>query len=180
MSIVIVEGVDGAGKTRLLHDLRLQTKLYFWVCSSSGRPTTLEQLYEAMHLIGQAAYLKIPLLCDRFPLISEGVYGPAIRGINLLDRLSRRDREAAATMVMEQVDRVIYCRPPIEVIKANIDRSDLPQMKGVKEHLHDLITRYDDLMESLRDQNVKVYKYDYTRVQPTSIEQLFFGRIANG
>lgn len=173
MSIVIVEGVDGSGKSTLIRKLREQSKRYFWIASSSSRPKTLPDLQDALHWVGQASYLKLPIVCDRFPLISEVVYGPILRGSNLLDQLNRRDQASAAALLSE-VDRIIYCRPHKDVIKENLSKN--LQMDGVKNRLGDLINRYDDVMDSLRDDNIYVIGYDYTKnVSP--LEGLFFGRI---
>lgn len=176
MPIVIVEGVDGSGKTTLLRDLRKQSKTYFWIASSSRRPQTLVNFQDAIHWIGQAGYLNLPIVCDRFPIISETVYGPILRGSNLLNKFNRRD-QANATAVLNGVDRIIYCRPPKEQIAHNLKQN--PQMEGVIKHLPALIKRYDDVMDSLRDDNIKVFHYDYTRFvdKPADLEQLFFGRI---
>ena len=180
MSILTVEGVDGSGKTTLLRNLREQSKTYFWVASSSGRPKTVNEIHEAVHLIGQATYLKMPVICDRFPLISEAVYGPVLRGRCLLDEVSEL-KLVALTAFLTEVDRIIYCRPPIEVIRKNITTSALPQLAGVAEHLDELVKRYDTLMDSFQDQ-VRVFPYNYVtdsmrvpKFSPVSLEELFFG-----
>jgi len=172
VSIVIVEGPDGSGKTTLLRMLREQTKTYFWIASSSGRPKTYRELQDAVHWISQCAYLKMPVVCDRFPLISESVYGPVIRGTSLLDEMSRKEQAAASELLAHSVDRIIYCRPPEPVIRDNIKIR--PQMQGVSEKLKELLHRYDDLMDSLRDDNLFVYHYDYTR-NNSRLEDIFFG-----
>lgn len=174
MAIILVEGVDGSGKTTLIWNLRQQSKTYFWIASSSGRPKTVPELQDAMHWIGQASYLKLPVVCDRFPIISETVYGPILRGSNLLDQLTRRD-QANATALLSEVDRVIYCRPPREIVKDNI--SKIPQMEGVVKRIDDLYDRYDAVMESLRDDNIYVHGYDYTRKYSMPLEGLFFGKV---
>lgn len=173
MSVIIVEGVDGSGKTALLRNLRKQTRNYFWVASSSGRPLSLPDLQDAIHWIGQAAFLKIPIICDRFPVISEMIYGPILRGASLLDQLSRRD-QANVTNLLKEVDRIIYCRPPIETIEQNLAQN--PQLEGVKKNIKALATRYDDVMNSLREDNIYVKGYDYTK-NFRSLDDLFFGRI---
>lgn len=173
MPILIVEGVDGSGKTTLIRNLRKQSNTYFWVASSSRRPQTLPDLQDAMHWIGQAAFLRLPVICDRFPIISETVYGPILRGTNLLDQLGRRD-QSNATNLLSEVDRVIYCRPSKETIQANLAQN--PQMEGVQKNLASLLQRYDDVINSLRDDNIYVRQYDYTR-NVVSLDNLFFGRV---
>ena len=175
MGIVIVEGPDGSGKTTLLRNLRNQTTHYFWVMSSSGRPKTIEQLQDAVGYVGQAAYIKTTIICDRFPLISEMVYGPILRGYSLLDHLSSPNTALFSELLSSEIDRVIYCRPPIEQIKTNI--SNNPQLEGVRVLIDKLIKRYDELMNDLRDANVKVYNYDYVGAPRFPLDEIFFGKL---
>ena len=176
MSIVVVEGVDGSGKTTLIRNLRARSKTYFWVASSSGRPKCLADLHDALHWIGQAAYLRTPVVCDRLPLISEAVYGPVMRGSSLLEQLQHKYQKEYGD-ILKGVDRIIYCRPSQLDIARNITISGIPQLNGVLETLPELLVKYDDLMNTLRDDNVKVYSYDYTRLQRVPLEELFFGQI---
>lgn len=176
MSIVIVEGPDGSGKTTLLRNLREQSRNYFWIASSSGRPRTLFQLEQALHWLGQALYLGIPIVCDRFPLLSEEVYGPILRGASLLDRLSTGSKEEYAHL-LAQVKRVIYCRPPTRVIVQNLKSN--PQLEGVRDKISRIIMQYDDIIGSITD-TVPVVSYDYTANYSQSLDSLFFGEIHNG
>jgi hypothetical protein len=175
VGIVIVEGPDGSGKTTLLKNLRSQSTQYFWVMSSSGRPKTIEQLKEAVGYIGQSAYLKLHIICDRFPLISEAVYGPVVRGRCLLDQLDERNQKFLEELLTGEIERIIYCRPPLEQIKYNLKEN--LQMTGVYQLIEKLVRRYDEVMDELRDSNVKVYNYDYTRSDLYSLDTLFFGEL---
>lgn len=174
MSIVIVEGVDGSGKTTLLRNLRQQSKTYFWIAASSRRPKTQDELQEAVFWVAQCAYLKLPVLCDRFPLISEPVYGPVMRGENILEQFRTRIQKDFLE-VFEGVNRIIYCRPSKDTIRQNLVSSALPQMAGVVEKLGTLIGRYDDIMDSLGD-TVPILVYDYVNTR-RPLEELFFGKI---
>lgn len=174
MSIVIVEGPDGSGKTSLIRRLRQDSKNYFWIASSSGRPKSLVQLQDALHWIAQSTYLGTPIVCDRFPLISESVYGPVLRDSCLLDQMGHRDRVAASDL-LRQIDRIVYCRPPISTIRQNITTGALPQLQGVVENLDALVACYDELMDTLRDDNIFVYAYDYTK-NGSPPDEICFGR----
>lgn len=174
MSIIIVEGVDGSGKTTLLRKLREQSDRYFWVASSSQRPKTVEEIQEAIHFIGQCAYLKLPVICDRFPLISEGVYGPVLRNHNLLDDLTPRQHEIAMDFLLEGVERVIYCDPPGEEIVKNLTTIGIPQLSGVIEKLAELLDKYEEALEVLESEEVPVYRYNYT-TDKTPLNKIFFG-----
>ena len=174
MSIIIVEGVDGSGKTILLRRLREQSSRYFWVALSSGRPKTLEEIHDAVHFIGQCAYLKLPVICDRFPLISEEVYGPTLRGTSLLNDLSHRQQEISANFLLENTERIVYCKPPKETIIKNLTEGGIPQLPGVLENLDELLDRYEGIITTLKDKGVPVYRYDYTR-DHTPLDEVFFG-----
>lgn len=175
MSLIVVEGIDGSGKTTLLRTLREQSKTYFWIASSSRRPPTVNAINDAVHWLGQCVYLgRFPVVCDRFPLISEAIYGPVLRESSLLDNIDKR-QQRSYTEFFQEIDRIVYCRPPKEVIKKNLQA--LPQMDGVIKHFDKLLSRYDAFMNSLRDENIRVYPFDYTRDSPAALDQLFFGRI---
>lgn len=173
MSIILVEGPDGSGKSTLLKNLRAESSRYFWILSSSRRPYTLEELNDAVGYIGQAAYLRLPVVCDRFPLISEAIYGPLIRGTSILTQLNARDSNYYNEILEEEIDRVIYCRPPLQNIIENVNNN--PQMEGVRNRIKELVLRYDSFMDHLRE-GVKVFNFDYTSPKYT-LDQLFFGRL---
>lgn len=174
MPIVIVEGVDGSGKTTLLRNLRKQTKKYFWIASSSGRPRTYAELNEAIFWIGQSTYLKLPIICDRYPLISEKVYGPVIRGTSLLDTLTPRQRSELTELMSDGIDRIIYCRPPVAQICANLQSTD-DQMPGVVDNIEELIRLYDRTMTVLGE-TIPVLTYNYTN-PGQDLDELFFGKV---
>jgi hypothetical protein len=183
VSLIIVEGPDGAGKTTLLSNLRKDSGVYFWIASSSHRPKTLRDLQDAVHWVGQATFLKLPVICDRFPIISESVYGPLMRGKCLLEELHIKHQREISEVMREEVDRVIYCRPPIEQIKHNI--KGIPQMEGVREVIEAIVHRYDELMRVMKDEDgIKVVWYDYTRHidrdRDDYLYELFFGEYKNG
>jgi hypothetical protein len=85
--------------------------------------------------------------------------------------------QGAASDLLRQIDRVIYCRPTIETIRRNLITSALPQLHGVVEKLDALVARYDELMDSLRDDNIFVHKYDYLANYGKPLDEIFFGRI---
>jgi hypothetical protein len=178
VGIIIVEGPDGAGKTTLLSNLRKDSAVYFWTASSSHRPKTLRELTDAVHWISQATYLKLPVICDRFPILSESVYGILMRGKCLLDELSPRHQQQITESFRDGVDRIIYCRPPLEQIKHNV--KGIPQMEGVVEVIERIVQRYDELMRMLKDEDkLHVTWYDYTkpiiRTENHYLHNLFFG-----
>lgn len=148
--MIIVEGMDNTGKTTLIKRLLQQydldyrgsaselrgdpQKLIAWVDEELSRPTT-----------------KVPIY-DRFPLISEEVYGPVLRG-----RSSIPDHRYDGWTKDHKV-LFIYCRPPLGFIRRWGPRE---QMEGVKEFDKELVERYDKVMHRHRCKGWGVIKYDY-------------------
>jgi thymidylate kinase len=173
MSIVIVEGPDGSGKTTLIRRLREGSQRYFVTVSFSGPPKRVWQIQSVLHWIEQSIYLDVPIICDRFPLISESIYGPILRGKNLLDETEDSNLRAA-TEIIRRVTKIIYCRPPIPIIRENVVHSTIPHLLGVLENLNKIVEQYDELMDLLRDETT-IETYDFTDervIKP--VEELFF------
>ena len=165
--IIIVEGMDGTGKTtlaqQLAHRLEVQPRKYV---GSSG-PSDDYRLTLVDRTISEITELEItsergePVkrLYDRFPLISEAIYGPTLRGCNCFGAqyyLARRRLLTLRTVI-------IYCRPPKNVIRSNVQQT--PQMSGVLEHFDELLDAYDQLFLELTDSPMNSYitVFDYTR-----------------
>jgi len=165
--IIIVEGMDGTGKTVLVQQLahRLEIKPRKFVGSLGPSDDyrlalvsrTRSEITELE--IASAEGRPIKRLYDRFPLISEAVYGSVLRGHNCFGGLyyPLRSRLLALKTV------IIYCRPNRDVIQANVQQG--PQMSGVLEHFGELLDAYDKLFVELTESPVNSYitVYDYTR-----------------
>jgi len=166
--IIIVEGMDGTGKTTLVqqlaHHLDVESKKF--VKSSSGpdedyKSILVDNTVSEINELETASAEGRPIkrLYDRFPLISEAVYGPILRGHNCFGDQYHplRSRLLALKTV------IIYCRPHRDVIQANIQQA--PQMSGVQEHFRELLSAYDKLFLELTETPVNSYitLYDYTR-----------------
>lgn len=165
--IVIVEGMDGTGKTTLVqqlaHRLGVQPRKYV----GSLGPSDDYRLALVSRTRSEITELEITFvkggsvkrLYDRFPLISEAVYGPILRGHNCFGGLyyPLRSRLLALKTV------IVYCRPNRDVIQVNVQQA--PQMSGVPEHFGELLDAYDKLFVELTDSPVNSYitVYDYTR-----------------
>jgi hypothetical protein len=78
----------------------------------------------------------------------------------------------SVTALLRKINRVVYCRPSLEVIRKNVIEGTTPQLLGVLENLKDIVERYDKLMDILEDE-IQVYHYDY-RIEATPIEEVFF------
>jgi hypothetical protein len=165
--LVIIEGMDGTGKTTLVQQLahRLEVKPRKFVGSLGPSDDyrvvlvnlTISEITELE--IASAEGRSIKRLHDRFPLISEAVYGPILRGHNCFGGpyypLRRR------LLALKTV--IIYCRPDRDVIQANVQQA--PQMSGVLGHFGELLDAYDKLFVELTESPVNSYitVFDYTR-----------------
>lgn len=165
--IIIVEGMDGTGKTTLVQQLahRLEVKPRKFVGSlgpsDDHRLVLVDRTKSEITELGTASEEGRPVkrLYDRFPLISEAVYGPILRGHNCFGGLYYPLRgKLLALKAM-----IIYCRPGREVIQANVQQA--PQMRGVLEHFGELLGAYDKLFMELTESPVNSYitVFDYTR-----------------
>ena len=165
--IIIVEGMDGTGKTTLVQQLahRLEVQPTKFVGSLGPSDDyrldlvsrTRSEITELE--IASAKGGSIKRLYDRFPLISEAIYGPILRGRNCFGGLYYPLR--SRLLALETV--IIYCRPNRDVIQANVQQA--PQMSGVLEHFGELLDAYDKLFVELTDSPVNSYitVFDYTR-----------------
>lgn len=166
--IIIVEGMDGTGKTTLVQQLahRLEVKPRKFVGSLGPSDDdyrwdlvnrTKLEIAELETTFAKGGSIK--RLYDRFPLISEAIYGPVLRDRNYFGGLyyPLRSRLLALKTV------IIYCRPNREVIQANVHQS--PQMSGVSEHFSKLLDAYDKLFVELTESPVNSYitVFDYTQ-----------------
>lgn len=172
MPLIVVEGIDGAGKTTLIQNFRQQAKQLCWILARSGPPQGTQDLLETINLLGYGGrHLSIPLIADRHPLISEPIYGPIVRGKSLLEEYYTE--ESAQGYIASLVDRVIYCKPDLETAQRASRRER--QMPGVHEHYWALYQAYDKAMEDLRRRGVLVIEYDWTSPMLEDLNQLFLG-----
>ena len=150
--IIILEGPDGAGKSTLVESFRRNSNRYFWTLRSSGPPASVRQLLE---VLGWATHKPsdIDILFDRHPSISESIYGPILRDVNLL-------KDYPQDLWLLHSNAIVYCRPPFDVIEHNVKHT--PQLSGVQGCLMQIVRMYDVLMESLSDSN-RIIHYDYTK-----------------
>ncbi|MCO5760317.1 MAG: hypothetical protein NHG36_02220 [Chromatiaceae bacterium] len=154
--LVVVEGPDGSGKTTLIEQLRNRgDSAYFVTLRPSGPPPSLAHVTRFAHLAGIAAKDET-VLCDRFPPISEYVYGKVLRGHSLVttDYLIRS---------LHEVTSIVYCRPCLKTLVQNLETER--QMAGVAENLLRLRGEYDATMD-LISQVVPTLYYDFQQPYP--------------
>lgn len=159
MPNIVVEGVDGSGKTTLMDQLRVagaSSKKYFVMLRHSCRPYTFADAMRFYDVL-RAANHSLTMLIDRHPMISEPIYGPILRKHNLL----RVYNEAQILEMIERTtDVLIYCRPPDNIIRDGLKSQ--PQLVGVSDHIKQLIADYDLLIKHIRTQTrVRVIEYNW-------------------
>lgn len=178
--MIIIEGMDGSGKTVLAQQLSVRlgdVPIKRFV--TSGGPISLDLIVERTRaaltdLHNQVTKNRRPVVIyDRFPLISEPIYGTVLRGRNhfgdewftLIDQLFALD------------PIVVYCRPKIESILQNILETEDNQMKGVVSKARELINAYDELISWLQVKahrmgsgRILVYGYDIDEVGDVEAE----------
>lgn len=169
MTVIVVEGVDGSGKTTLMDNLRLANgpRRYYTLIRHSGRPLKIRDVKDFLGSL-TVSYGMLRII-DRHPFISEPIYGPILRGVDMTGDWSE-DRKIQ--VLKNTVDRIIYCRPPLPRIVQNLDNN--PQLSGVKERITSLVTAYDRMMNILIHEGIRVIEYDFTSDLSADYEKMFF------
>lgn len=153
MSTVIIEGPDGAGKTKLLHQLLNRHREYQIApraCSSLGGPLPSEDMIAYLGLYGRLD----GHIYDRHPSISGAVYD-AVLSRTTPDNVGMR-LQGAFHWILENA-KVIYCRPPMDVVVKAVHGK--PQLAGVARNIYQIIDTYDSLMKNL----ICHERYDWTQ-----------------
>lgn len=145
--MIVIEGVDNSGKSVLGEKLS-----EFFECPLVHSPGHCPEMLDWTERALQKNTVKF---YDRFPLISEAVYGPILRDSD--DFESKRGRELLS-LFYDKKPMIIYCKPPEKIIKRRMGE----QMEGVKKHLKLLMDSYDAHMAILREFKFLVMRYDYT------------------
>jgi hypothetical protein len=144
--MVIVEGMDNTGKSTLVSMLG-KTFHLTQVRHSPKLPWERRELLAYLPALAQFdQLLKRRVIVDRWPPISESVYGSVLRKA---DRLRSYYRGGSL---------VIWCNPPRDTV---LDFGDRPQMDGVTGMANRLMAAYREEMEYVA-LHYPVVPYDYT------------------
>lgn len=139
--MIIVEGPDGAGKTQLV--LRLADDLGVEVAPKVVQPDMTSEVDLLDWCKREMMTWPQKRLYDRFPLVSEFIYGPMYRH-DVRAPFKDLDQLKAAWDNFKATDPlVIVCLPPLSEVLQNVNRSDTdnsavngPQMSGVYWQYH--------------------------------------------
>jgi len=156
--MIIIEGMDNSGKTKLAESLSYKFNLE--VMKRSGPPKNREAfILDTLELLT----LDPEVIYDRHPIISEGVYGPVLRDTNVFESEGTH-WEFYMDRLIKNNPLLIYCRPPDTKILSFGSRE---QMEGVREKARRLIDRYDILMNTISKRGLLIHKYDFTSLCAT-------------
>lgn len=152
MGTVIIEGPDGAGKSTLMHQLL------------EGHPEYQRAPRACSSLGGRLSGIDLVAYLTQYGSLDGVIYDrhPAISGV-VYDAVLCRDPSIAAGKYLREAfrwalenARVIYCRPPVEVIAQSVLAT--PQMAGVARNIHRIVDTYDSVMGNL----IPHETYDWT------------------
>ena len=147
--IFAIEGPDGAGKSTLIKSIRADKRRNTHFIASSAQPPSRDHIIDEMNWLHSLPESMI-LFCDRYRMVSEPIYGNALRG----EDLSEGIRIHRTQLVV-----FIYCRPPREVILKNVEAGK--HLVGVRERIDRIIDGYDHFFGIVRTRSPVMY-YDYT------------------
>lgn len=137
---IVIEGMDGSGKTTLVNQLMEHYGDSAHLVPGYNRQPDPKPKIDQwwMEQLSKNPHGKV-VIHDRF-FYPEFVYGPVLRGFVTGD-------ESTISYVQEFLRAnafLIYCRPPIEVLKKGIEVE--VQMEGVKNMFNDLLVAYDHMI----------------------------------
>lgn len=151
---IIVEGFDNSGKSTLAASFGLE------IVHPGPRPKNQDEVNECLKLqVLQARFITV---MDRVTAISHPCY--AMRDPNDQEILS------LTRMLNTKHCVLIYCRPPIEVIKdfsRHICKSydEVSKINWLQDNAEKIVAQYDRLMSM-----VPHMKYDYTNPDPNVVK----------
>lgn len=164
--MLIVEGPDGGGKSTLIAELQGQLDIAVMpkAAKSDLGPDTKQLRTWVDRDLSTPNHA--PHLYDRYPLISEPIYGPLIRG-HMADGFSDLAWFASrCSMVRERSTAVVFCLPPFEVVRTNIflhhDTSTKHQ-RGVRMKARAIYEQYVVRCALEAQAGTTVFVWDYTK-----------------
>jgi len=150
--MIVIEGVDNAGKTTLAQRLAKDLKGIY--LKSELIPLPDERSLERYVRLTTMASLFAPVVSDRHPAISDYIYAHVLREGHTPVR-----REMVEAFVYPTLN-VIWCCPPQQTIRKSIVHT--PQMNGVIQNIAALIRAYDAFFQLASVRFNSFLQYDYS------------------
>jgi len=159
--VIILEGVDGGGKTTLAQKLSKALDLPMHPRASDSLTGPVKDLY-GWTVADMTTWDEQPLsIYDRHPLISENIYGPYVRN-DVRPGFEMGNPEIAyMRKFLRQNALVIICLPPFQVVQENVSADPEGQMPGVVDNLRHIFDCY-EMMPLLWPSDSHIARYDYT------------------
>lgn len=168
---VIICGFDNTGKTTLIQQLMETFPQDLEMIKPPGPWPSKEVMMDwtepSLQSIRDAKPEDKIFLFDRYPLISEPIYGPVIRDTCLFTP-EELNEGFEVLMSAPQPIILVFCRPPVEHILKFGDRE---QMEGVIDRAHRLLDAYD---ASIKEICNRIYYRTLPKDSPNSSLVLFF------
>lgn len=168
--MLIVEGPDGAGKTTLIEELKGQLDIEVMpkaASSDTGPDTRTLRNWVDMDL---SSPNHAPHIYDRYPLISEPIYGPLIRGRMAYGFADLQWFASRCAMIRERSTAIIFCLPPYGVVNRNVVMNhnlDTKHQRGVRMRIQAIYEQYIVRCALEAQAGTSVFVWDYTREDTT-------------
>lgn len=159
--MIILEGVDGSGKTNLLGELSKDLMIPVHKKASSSITGPVKNLWEWVEEDVNTMHRQRFQIYDRHPLISELIYGPIAREL-IDDRFYSMEGQELCRRFRGAV-LVIFCDPGIMEVKKNIHVTK--HMTGVSEHWRQIYLMYRSLFNHW-DGNILDWDYRQMNLYP--------------
>lgn len=177
---IIVEGPDGAGKSTLIGELSLrfdmpvQTK----ASTSEGGPVANLGEWVTWDTPNHEGKVKdrptpVPFIYDRYPAISEPIYGPIVRG-GAIPPFHNAAYLELIHHALYHSSVVVWCLPPFSTLWANVSNSDIPQMPGVVDNIEKVRRAYETAYFRWRGPK---RLFDYTSTDKEAFIQQLHGMV---
>ena len=150
MDLIIIEGPDGSGKSKLAK--RLSADLKIPVIHQGPAPATKEECNERKYRA--CYYLTQDVIQDRSTLISEPIYGVLIRKDAWITV-----QESTSILKAFKNIVVIYCG--IVIGHEESDHDTAEYLKDLWRHEKEVVDLYAGVMEHLKLSSIVVHKYTY-------------------
>jgi len=168
---IIVEGFDNCGKTTLIKQLMEKFPEDLRMIKPPGPFSSREVLLDWLNPSLES--LKNPdpqdkiTIFDRYPLISEPIYGPGVRGFSMITE-EEILKGLGTLMGSTQPVLLILCCPPSTTV---FNFGEREQMEGVIEKSHKLLDRYNKYIRELSE---IIYYYNMSNEHNSSLVTFYY------